>query len=156
MNGVTDKKFATSPPAISVTVSTGSYFPNGVKSFVSSAFAKPTDVRKDDMPKLKPTHISPTDQEEEAINAAIAEDPDDSELDDEWFAHALPAADVVPHVVERWRRTRGKQRTPTKESVSIRLDADVLAYYRGTGRGWQSRINAALRQAVFESSDQHP
>ena len=32
--------------------------------------------------------------------------------------------EVVPRVVERWRRTRGKQKTPTKKS-SIRLD-DVL------------------------------
>ena len=108
------------------------------------------------MPKLKPTHISPTDEEEAAINAGIAEDPEDSELDEEWFARARPADEVVPHVVDSWRRTRGKQKTPTKESVSIRLDADVLAYYRSTGRGWQSRINAALRQAVIESSEGGP
>jgi uncharacterized protein (DUF4415 family) len=32
--------------------------------------------------------------------------------------------------------------------VNIRLDPEVLAYFRATGRGWQSRINEALRKAV--------
>jgi uncharacterized protein (DUF4415 family) len=36
----------------------------------------------------------------------------------------------------------------TKDAVSLRLDRDVLAHYRGTGRGWQSRINEALRKAA--------
>jgi uncharacterized protein (DUF4415 family) len=30
----------------------------------------------------------------------------------------------------------------------LRLDADIVAHYRGTGRGWQSRINEALRKAA--------
>ncbi len=40
------------------------------------------------MPKLKPTHISPTPEEEEEINRGIAQDPDTPELDDEWFGNA--------------------------------------------------------------------
>ena len=88
--------------------------------------------------------------EETAIKVGIARDPDAPELDDDWFARARPAAEVVPRVVERWRRTRGKQKTPTKKSISIRLDTDVLAYYRATGRGWQSRINEALRRYTVE------
>ncbi len=35
-----------------------------------------------------------------------------------------------------------------KVSTTIRLDADVLAAFRAEGAGWQSRINAALRQWV--------
>ena len=84
--------------------------------------------------------------EEVAINVGIARDPDAPELDDEWFERARPATEVVPQVVERWRRTRGRQKAPTKEAISIRLDADVLAYYRATGRGWQGRINETLRK----------
>ena len=84
--------------------------------------------------------------EEVAINVGIARDPDAPELDDAWFERARPATEVVPQVVERWRRTRGKQKSPTKEAISIRLDADILAYYRATGRGWQGRINEALRE----------
>jgi uncharacterized protein (DUF4415 family) len=35
-----------------------------------------------------------------------------------------------------------------KETVSLRLDRDVLAHFQDDGPGWQDRINAALRQAV--------
>jgi uncharacterized protein (DUF4415 family) len=35
-----------------------------------------------------------------------------------------------------------------KEAVKLRLDHDVLAAYRKTGRGWQTRINADLRRAA--------
>ncbi len=36
----------------------------------------------------------------------------------------------------------------SKEAVNLRLDADVLDYFRQTGPGWQSRINEALRKAA--------
>ena len=84
--------------------------------------------------------------EETAIQVGIFRDQDAPELDRDWFARARPATEIVPRVVEQWRRTRGRQKTPTKESISIRLDQDVLAYYRASGRGWQSRINEALRK----------
>ncbi|MBS8261656.1 hypothetical protein DYI23_15625 [Roseibium polysiphoniae] len=35
-----------------------------------------------------------------------------------------------------------------KETVSVRLDNDVLAYFQEDGAGWQDRINAALRKAA--------
>ena len=44
--------------------------------------------------------------EETAINVGIARDPDAPELDDDWFARARPAAEVVPHIVKRWRMAR--------------------------------------------------
>lgn len=37
---------------------------------------------------------------------------------------------------------------PRKASVTIRLDEDVLAFFRGTGAGYQTRINAVLRAFV--------
>lgn len=36
----------------------------------------------------------------------------------------------------------------TREAVSIRIDADVLAHFQEDGPGWQERINAALRKAA--------
>ena len=95
--------------------------------------------------------ISTTYGEETAINVGIARDPDAAELGSEWFARARPAVEVVPDIVERARRVRGKQRAPTKERISIRLDADVLEHYRGSGRGWQSRVNEVLRQSVLKN-----
>ena len=44
------------------------------------------------------------------------------------------------------RRGRGPQKAPTKVLTTIRLDADVLAFFRAQGAGYQSRINDALRR----------
>jgi uncharacterized protein (DUF4415 family) len=56
----------------------------------------------------------------------------------EWFAErGLP----VPKP-----RHRGPGRKPRKTLVSVRLSPDVLAGLRATGRGWQSRVDAALRE----------
>ncbi len=49
--------------------------------------------------------------------------------------------------IEETLRTRGKQKAATKEMISLRVDRDVLAAYRATGAGWQSRMNDALRAA---------
>ena len=70
-------------------------------------------------------------------------DPDDApELTGEWFETAdfYREGKLV-------RRGRPKSEAP-KQAVSIRLDPDVLAHYRATGPGWQSRINEDLRRAA--------
>ena len=54
------------------------------------------------MPKLKPDHISPTPEEDAAIRAAIAEDPDTFEADEEWFREAKPLKEVLPELWEAW------------------------------------------------------
>jgi uncharacterized protein (DUF4415 family) len=46
------------------------------------------------------------------------------------------------------RRGRGPQATPTKVLTSVRLDADILEFFKSKGVGYQSRINAALRSEV--------
>ncbi|HJR71970.1 MAG TPA: BrnA antitoxin family protein [Gammaproteobacteria bacterium] len=46
------------------------------------------------------------------------------------------------------KRGRGRQKAPTKVLTTIRLDADVLAYFRSTGRGYQTRINEELRKII--------
>jgi uncharacterized protein (DUF4415 family) len=70
-------------------------------------------------------------------------DPDEApHLTREWFARAdLYDGDKLV------RRGRPKKAAP-KETVNIRLDPDVLAHFRATGPGWQSRINEALRKAA--------
>jgi uncharacterized protein (DUF4415 family) len=72
------------------------------------------------------------------------DDPDDApELTEEWFV----SADFY-HGERLVRPGRTTGSASSKEAVSIRLDAEVLAYFRATGPGWQSRINAALRRAA--------
>ena len=47
--------------------------------------------------------------------------------------------------VEAMRKARGRPPGSTKESTTIRIDHDVLDAFRAGGPGWQSRMNAALR-----------
>ena len=46
------------------------------------------------------------------------------------------------------KRGRGPQTAPTKVLTSVRLDADILEFFKAQGSGYQSRINATLRAAV--------
>jgi uncharacterized protein (DUF4415 family) len=64
------------------------------------------------------------------------------ELTDEWFERA-----DLYHGDKLIRRGRPPS-SVRKEPTSIRLDPDVLAYYRRGGPGWQSRINETLRKAA--------
>jgi len=43
---------------------------------------------------------------------------------------------------------RGAQKAPTKVPTTIRFDADVLAALKASGRGWQTRVNEAMREWV--------
>lgn len=45
-------------------------------------------------------------------------------------------------------RTRGKQKKPTKISTTLRLSPEVMAYFKATGDGWQTRVDEALREYV--------
>jgi uncharacterized protein (DUF4415 family) len=45
------------------------------------------------------------------------------------------------------RRGRPPSAAP-KQAIKLRLDPDVLAYFRSKGPGWQTRINATLRRAA--------
>ena len=64
------------------------------------------------------------------------------ELTEEWFKRATIHIGGVPV-------SRGRPKADvTKDLISLRLDRDVIAHFRRTGRGWQSRINAALRKVA--------
>lgn len=107
------------------------------------------------MPKLKVGHISPTTEEDAAINAGIAADEDARELDDEWFAKARPTSETfAPETyaaLVAMKRPRGRPKAEeTKVFTAIRLDADLLETFKATGKGWQTRVNAALRQFITE------
>jgi uncharacterized protein (DUF4415 family) len=46
------------------------------------------------------------------------------------------------------KRGRGPQKAPTKVLTTVRLDADVLAFFKAQGSGYQTRINNELRKVV--------
>ena len=105
-----------------------------------------------DLTSLSFAEVAAKHGEEAAINAGIAADPDTHEITTEESRRMRPASEALPGFVQRWRRTRGRQKAPTKEQVTIRIDADVVEHFRNRGPGWQTRLNAELRRAVFGAS----
>ena len=90
-----------------------------------------------------------TDEEEARIQAGIALDPDNPELTEEDFKNARPFAEVFPELAASIKRARGRPAMERpRKIVSLRLDQDVLDSFRATGKGWQSRVNEALRKAA--------
>ena len=85
--------------------------------------------------------------EETAINVGIARDPEDPEWWGNW-ENAQQAIQVVPHIVEAYRHAQGQQKTITS-GTRISLDPDVEAYFRASGKGWRTRVNRTLRDAVL-------
>ena len=62
------------------------------------------------MLELRPDDVPLTQEENAAVRAGIASDPDTLEADDQWFSRARPAAEVEPEFVERWRKSRSKEK----------------------------------------------
>ena len=89
-----------------------------------------------------------TDDEEAEIQRMIASDPDNPEITDEQIAQGRPFAEVFPELMESIKRARGRPPVDKPlQQISIRLDPDVIARFKATGKGWQGRINEILKRA---------
>jgi uncharacterized protein (DUF4415 family) len=66
------------------------------------------------------------------------------------FAHSKPFSGLPRRLQTNLRKVgqRGPQIAPTKKLVSLRLSANVLAHYKATVPGWQTRIDETLKRAV--------
>ncbi len=54
---------------------------------------------------------------------------------------------------DQWKRaTHGDLHRPIKQQITARVDADVLAWLKAQGKGYQSRINAILRREMLHAS----
>jgi uncharacterized protein (DUF4415 family) len=74
---------------------------------------------------------------------------DNPEWTEDDFRLARPFREVFPELAAEIERSRGRPVADNpKKQVTLRLDADVLARYKETGKGWQSRMNADLRKAM--------
>ncbi len=58
-----------------------------------------------------------------------------------------PAHEVLPFELQKalGMKARGAQKAPVKVSTTIRLSPDVMEAFKATGKGWQTRIDAALK-----------
>lgn len=93
------------------------------------------------MPKLKPGTIIPTPEEDAIITAAAMSDPD-----------AMPLTDAEWEAAKPTMRRGRPPAAVTKQQVALRLDQEVLEAFRSGGPGWQTRINAALREWLKDHS----
>jgi len=57
----------------------------------------------------------------------------------------------MPEKLDWSNAIRGKFYRPVKKSLTIRIDADVLAWIKSGGKGYQTRINYHLREAMLKS-----
>lgn len=73
---------------------------------------------------------------EDALEAAIKSDPDEADLIFDWSKATI-------------------EMPQAKACLNMRIDKDVLEFFRNTGRGYQSKINAILRTYVEQKKQQH-
>ena len=94
--------------------------------------------------------------------------PNPELLDDqnpEWtaenFEKARPASEMLPQifgakVAKEMLKPRGRPRAEfPKERINIRLSHEVVEHFKSAGEGWQTRIDAALRQFIAEHTRAH-
>ena len=73
-------------------------------------------------------------------------DIENPEWTDDMVANAKRLGDL-PASLQGKLRGRPAAENP-KVSITLRLDPDVIAFFKESGAGWQTRINAALRRAI--------
>src|SRR3972149_2653703 len=86
----------------------------------------------------RPSVVMPTTAEDKAITAAAKADPDAQPLTPKQLKSMVPL-----------RTLRGRPKSASaKQLVSVRYSPEVLAYFKATGEGWQSRMDGVLREYV--------
>lgn len=82
--------------------------------------------------------VMPTHEEDQAITAAAMSDPDAQPLTSDQLEAMVPI-----------QKMRGRPKSENKKLlVSVRYSPEVIAYFKSTGRGWQSRMDSVLREHV--------
>jgi uncharacterized protein (DUF4415 family) len=62
----------------------------------------------------------------------------------------IDTSDIPELPPEAWKDAiRGRFYRPVKQAVSMRLDADVVAWLKKRGKGYQTRVNSILRQTML-------
>ena len=87
-------------------------------------------------------HLPPLTEQQQAELQALAAAPDST----------IDTSDLPPLDDASWHASmRNPYYRPNKASTTVRLDADVLAWLKSQGKGYQTRINAILRREMLKS-----
>ena len=90
--------------------------------------------------KLKPASVRALTAKQKRELATLAALPDDQ----------IDTSDIPELPPNAWKNAvRGRFYRPVKQAVSMRLDADVIAWLKKRGRGYQTRVNSILRQTML-------
>ena len=90
----------------------------------------------------RPTVVMPSVEEDKAITKAARSDPD-----------AQPLTPTQLKAMVPMRALRGRPKSESKKLlVSVRYSPEVVAYFKSTGDGWQSKMDGVLRQYVARHS----
>ena len=90
----------------------------------------------------RPSVLMPTAKEDKAITAAARNDPDAQPLTPKQLKSMVPI-----------KALRGRPKSENKKLlVSVRYSPEVVAYFKSTGEGWQSRMDGVLRKYVSRHS----
>ncbi len=87
--------------------------------------------------KLDPNHPKPLTAAQRKRLQAVADQPDGS----------IDYSDIAAMSAEFWAKHRPVRVEP-KAQVTLRIDQDVIDYFKGGGKGYQTRINDVLRSFV--------
>jgi uncharacterized protein (DUF4415 family) len=97
------------------------------------------------MVRYKQSEIPPITEERRAELKALAERPD-SEID---------YSEIPPLTDEFWKKAvRNPFYRPAKIHTTMRIDADIVAWLKSKGHGYQTRLNAILRRSMLEDMHQ--
>jgi uncharacterized protein (DUF4415 family) len=92
--------------------------------------------------RKKPFVAMPSVEEDKTIAAAARSDPDAKPLTPKQLKAMVPL-----------RTLRGRPKSPHKKLlVSVRYSPEVVAYFKATGEGWQSRMDGVLKAYVERHS----
>ena len=108
--------------------------------------------------------IRPTPEEDADINAQIAADPDDFELDEEWFKNAKPTKELFPETYRWAMQRKADLEAGVIQEVRITLPASVVDWFKAQaglgdekgGTAWIDLIERTLQAHVSDCADNQP
>ncbi len=107
--------------------------------------SKPAEVKVTVVKRRLDPQNPPTPSAEQQARLELLAGRPDSEIDH---------SDIPPLGDEFWKNAvRNPFYKPTKQATTVRVDADVLLWLKGQGKGYQTRLNAILREAMMKALD---